>query len=167
MKTILSVLLIFSFSVLKAQNVYPTPKFCFVVYTPPSFTFNFHRPKKDCKSGLGICLRYHLGDYRFVPCNNLQERQGGVSLEKDLVTYLIYLDENHAYFHLPAGLKNYPGFEGGDISTFYIDGDDFLLGNPEEGVAFRLKEGAYPVEESDGHWVAAVDTESVDIQLLQ
>lgn len=167
MKTILSATMLFISSFSFSQDVYPTPQFCFSVFTPPSVTFNFHRPRKDCKSGFSICFRINPGQYGFVRCEKAREQEENVSLENNLVSYMIYLQDNKAYFHFPAALRYASGFTEEDMRYFFIDSEDFVLGDEEQRVAFRCKPGAYPVDERDGRLIAAVDTEPADIRSLK
>lgn len=159
MKKLLFILMVFPSLSLFSQDVYPTPQFCIKVVSGPSFTFNFHRPRKDCKSGLSICMRYSLWEYRLEPCNNVREQSDEVYMENEKVHYSIYLSGEHAYVSLPAELARARGFEGEDMENFHVDDPHLFFRDEKTGMVIRFKEGVYPVSKQDGRLDIRVDTE--------
>lgn len=151
-------MLIFPSLSLFSQDVNPPPRFCFKMVMGPLFTFNFHRPRRDCKSGLSICLRYHPFEYRLEPCNDVREQSDDVYMENEKVHYSIYLTDEYAFVSLPAELAQAPGFEGEDMGNFHVDDPHLFFRDEKTGMIIRFKEGVYPVREQDGRLDIRVDT---------
>lgn len=159
MKYLFIMMMAFPSLAIYSQNIYPPPVFCIRVISEPAFTFNFHRPRKDCKSGLGICLRFSIGEYRLEPCKNIQVQSDEVFMENDKVHFSIRLAGEYAFVSLPADLARAPGFEGEDMGRFHVDGPHLFFRDDKTGMVVRFKEGDYPVIENDGLLKIRVDTE--------
>lgn len=99
--------------------------------------FNFHKPRTNCTSGFGFCLRLSCG----ITCVNCYFKG---SVAGDKVTAYAKMTSTVAELHVPVGLKTAKGFEKTDMSTFEVE-DKSLSFKTSTGIEKLVKGGTYPV----------------------
>lgn len=158
MKKLLFIPLIFFCSLAFAQHEHNQLfQGCIRVIVEPLYTFNFHRPRYDCKSGFGVCFRYNGISTRIVACDKSGEKSGQFAIENDKVYCSLYLENGEAVLHLPPELKQVSDFEGEDMSLFYVDDDQCIFADEKSDLSFRFLEGAYVVEELKDRLIVKID----------
>lgn len=111
--------------------------------------FNFHKPRTDCGSGFGICLRGHweincIRDFVNTYVDDYDKINGG---------YLVTGDTLKLY--IPKGIKNLNGFNDVDFRFFEVEDEAFMIS--EAGITYgHLKGGIYPVIETDNDLVVLI-----------
>lgn len=145
----------FYLSDLNAQGnrIEPCPSgFCSAGVTFVIDQFNFHKPKTDCKSRFGICIRGHW-EANCVPCWS-NYRTG---LENGKVTGWFIIKENKIELHLPLALGQTIEFINEDMTVFYLDDNMLEILNTDGSVNAKLKGGEYPVTIVDNDYVILID----------
>ncbi|MCX6293602.1 MAG: hypothetical protein NT127_04825 [Sphingobacteriales bacterium] len=107
--------------------------------------FNFHKPKTDCTSGFGLCIRLASG----VTCERCL---GKSSLENGKLSVFGKLNEQTVELHFPQEIQNEKGFEDADFKTFEIEDNTFSLIQPD-GKILLIPGGTYPVKQIDNEYV--------------
>lgn len=112
-------------------------------------TFNFHKPRTDCTSGFGLCIRFGVS-FSCMPC------YAKASVKGDMVSSWVKLSDKTAEWHLPAGLKESKGFQKTDMSTFEIE-EKTLSFRSKEGLEKWVKGGIYPVRIVENELLVTMD----------
>lgn len=107
--------------------------------------FNFHKPRTNCTSGFGVCLRFSWG----ISCVSCYYKG---SVAGDKLTAYAKLSNAVAELHVPVGLKDAKGFEKTDMSTFEVE-DKSLSFKTSTGVEKFVRGGIYPVVVSGDEYV--------------
>lgn len=113
------------------------------------------RPKKDCKSGFGLCI---IKPYACIICNfdgtspDCSKCTSAKALNGADAGNLIYLtgefDGTNVVFNLSDIIKSSPDFAGETFTTFTLDYDISLLDPDTDLVKYVLKAGEYPVTDN-------------------
>lgn len=111
--------------------------------------FNLRKPRTDCTSGLGICIRLQLA----VECHPC----GGKSrIEGEQLLLVGQVEQNRVILHLPAGLEDQEGFSLNEQSLFEVEEGDIQLTFPR-GNTRNVRGGAYPLRRGPDGWLVTLD----------
>ena len=118
--------------------------------------FNFHKPRTNCTSGFGLCVRGHI-EYEcgYSDCIGVQKVKTGI--ENDKVIGWFTISENKLEMHLPAQLQNTGEFSTQDLSVFYIDDDMIEVKRSGNILIGKLKGGQYPVVLNNSELIILID----------
>jgi hypothetical protein len=118
---------------------------------------NFHKPRTNCKSGFGLCIRLGGGiSASCILCLNLKSASV-CKMQKGIATCYGEIKNNKLKLHIPAGIKEEAGFTKEDMSTFTVEkGSISFLADGKEKVS---KEGSYPVTLSGAEYIVSIDIE--------
>lgn len=100
-------------------------------------SFNFHKPRTNCTSGFGMCIKFSVSVY----CGSIIGKSY-INLDKTTVTAKV--NSLTAEFHLPIAMKNEKGFEKTDFTKFEVE-DKTLSFKSSTGIEKFVKGGIYPV----------------------
>ena len=114
--------------------------------------FNFHKPRTDCESRFGICLRGHF-QANCAPCWS----NGQTGYKDGKVTGWFKISKNKLELHLPLALGQSKGFINEDMSLFYLDDDTITVLNADGSTNSKLKGGVYTVAISGNDYVILID----------
>ena len=106
--------------------------------------FNFHKPRTDCLSGFGICLRLSPIRFECIPCSNFPS--GPVAFKEDKVTCYVMASEDKLELHLPASLMMDESFQQDSFEYFEIEEDMLPFVRYDAEKIEYAKAGKYPVE---------------------
>lgn len=142
-------------------NPCPPPS-CVVRATLHIDFVNFHKPRTECKTGFGICVKTHLQYTCGYPPNclpgSVNNRQM-LKVENGKVSGYFMLLDGKAEMHLPLSIKSHPEFTSTDLSQFSIEPNTVVFRN-EHGIDFaRAKAGNYPVKNTGYDLVIILDLE--------
>jgi hypothetical protein len=116
-------------------------------------SFNFHKPRTDCKSGFGICVR---GEWRVHCTSNFPPGQTHLSDGKATIWYQI--KDNQLELHLPVALTDEEGFINEDLNSFTIDSNSMSIVT-DDGESKMLRAGDYKVERTETDFIILIDFE--------
>jgi hypothetical protein len=137
-------LLLISIQFANAQTEFERAKDCPPGYIPVlNFNieqFNFHKPRTNCTSGFGLCIRIKVES----GCQAIGSFFAKTSLVGNIVTAWGTIQNGKLSLHIPAGLKKIKGFTESDFKTFTID-DAAILQVTNSKVPLYLTPGNYPV----------------------
>ncbi len=119
-------------------------------------TFNFHKPRTDCKTGFGLCIRGSASS-GCKPCNLFKSMESPAKIENGNVTCYGEVKSGVLEFHIPAAIKIDQNLSAKDISSFTIDKG--ALSVTANGKQLYSKEGTYPVTLSGSEYVVSIDLE--------
>ena len=111
--------------------------------------FNFHKPRTECKSGFGFCLRISAGA-TCVPCISKLS-----SNEKSSVI-AGYLSREILTLHLPKDLREKENET--DFTSFEIEDKFFEIKYPDGNIVY-LKGGTYRVAEENDELLIRIPVE--------
>lgn len=100
-------------------------------------TFNFHKPRTNCTSGFGMCIKFSFSIY----CASIM---GKSSIKSDKTIATAKVNSLSAELHLPVALKYEKGFEKTDFTKFEVE-DRTLSFKSSTGIEKFVKGGIYPV----------------------
>lgn len=100
-------------------------------------TFNLHKPRTNCTSGFGMCIKFSVSVY----CGSTT---GKSYIKSDKTTATAKVNSQTAELHLPVALKYEKGFEKTDFTKFEVE-DKTLSFKASTGVEKFVKSGIYPV----------------------
>jgi hypothetical protein len=156
MKKVLFILALFvtTIQVSQAQKQKPT--------CPPGYTatgaqynidkFNFHKPRTDCASGFGICIKGHWT----VNCTQTSPTSR-ITPTNSVDFWYKLTSTNQLELHLPASIASLPEYVNEDTTTFYVEDNSTEL-KDGAGVTFAtLKDGAYTVTTVGSELVIVID----------
>lgn len=113
--------------------------------------FNFHKPRTECKSGFGICLRISAGA-TCIPCLNKITSND----KSSVITG--YLSKEMATLHLPKSLQKEQIEKESDFRFFEIEEKTIEITYPDGSVMY-LKGGSYPVTEENNELLVRIPVE--------
>lgn len=99
--------------------------------------FNFHKPRTNCESGFGLCIRIASG----IACKPCYYKS---SITGTKVNAWAKITGGNAELHIPLVLKKQKGFEKTDFSVFEIEAGTVSFVT-ESGKQYFAKAGKYPV----------------------
>lgn len=118
---------------------------------------NFHKPKTDCNSGFGFCMRVEKMTVGCMPCSG-----SGVMvprMEGDGVNGYFLYDCGQMKLHLPRQLAEDEMFRNEKTDYFEIEDRAIRLSGDNAGKDVWVKGGSYPVEIIGEELVIPVDVE--------
>ncbi len=119
--------------------------------------FNFHKPRTDCKSKFGLCIKGGQAQTVCVPAQNWQQYKIGLSNGKVAVLGLI--QEGQLELHIPVALKDQEGFKGEVMTEFTLDADALTILDSNGKTYAALKTGTYAVKVSGEHYIIVIPFE--------
>ena len=127
--------------------------------TQASYVFdqvNFHKPRTNCTSGFGLCIRGHV-EYEcgYGDCIGVQVFR--TRIENDKVYGWFNISGNKFELHVPLQLQNSDDFRNQDLSIFYIDDDMIEIIRSDNTSIGKLKGGQYPVVLNNNDLVIIID----------
>ena len=114
--------------------------------------FSFHKPRTNCRSGFGICLKGHW-EAHCVPCWS----KGQTNYDDEKVTGWFKISKSKLELHLPLALGQSKQFINENMSIFYLDDDFIMILNEDGSKNCRLKGGEYTVAISGNDYVILID----------
>jgi hypothetical protein len=149
---LLLLMLLIGFTFIHAQKSCPPGQIVVgVVYQIE--TLNFHKPRTDCKSGFGFCLR---GDAH-VHCTSINFPHQ-TSLRDGKATIWYQIKDNQFELHLPIALKDEEDFINEDLNSFTIDSNSISI-VADDGESMMLRAGDYKVERTETDFIILIDFE--------
>src|SRR5512138_1831072 len=140
-------------SLAQAGRIDPCPPgYCSNGITFTVEQFNFHKPRTDCQSRFGICLKGQWSAH-CVPCWS----NGKTSYENGKVTGWFKISGGKVELHLPLALGQAKEFMSEDMSVFYIDDDTITILNEDGSKNGQLKGGEYTVTIIGDDYVVQID----------
>jgi hypothetical protein len=137
-------LLLISVQFVNAQSEFERAKECPPGYIPVlNFNieqFNFHKPRTNCTSGFGLCIKIKVES----GCQAIGNFFLKTQLAGNTVTAWGSIQNGKLSLHIPAGLKKLKGYTEADFKTFTID-DPSILQVTNSKVPLYLTPGSYPV----------------------
>ena len=112
-------------------------------------TFNFHKPRTNCTSGFGLCIRYGAG----IRCYYCDKK---TSLNGTKVTAWVNMIKDKAELHLPLAIKEDKEFVNTDLSVFEVE-DKMVSFTSKDGLEKWVKGGIYPVSKTTTDLVITLD----------
>ena len=109
---------------------------------------NFHKPKTDCTTGFGFCVRIASG----ITCERCL---GKSTIENGIINVYGKLNEHNIELHIPQEIQNEKGFEDADFKTFDIEDNNFSL-LQADGKPILVPGGSYPVTQIDNEFVVEI-----------
>lgn len=100
-------------------------------------TFNFHKPRTNCLSGFGMCIKFSVSLY-------CASTTGKSYIKNDKTIATAKINSQTVELHLPVTLKYEKGFEKTDFTKFEIE-DKILSFKSSAGIEKFVKGGVYPV----------------------
>lgn len=100
-------------------------------------TFNFHKPRTNCTSAFGMCIKFSFSVY-------CASATGKSYINSDKTTATAKVNSQTVELHLPVGLKYEKGFEKTDFTKFEVE-DKTLSFKSSTGIEKFVKGGVYPV----------------------
>ena len=100
-------------------------------------TLSFHKPRTNCTSGFGICIKFSVSVY----CGS---DMGKSYIKSDKTTATAKVSSQTVELHLPVSLKYEKGFEKTDFTKFEVE-DKTLNFKSSTGIEKLVKGGIYPV----------------------
>jgi hypothetical protein len=110
--------------------------------------FNFHKPRTNCTSGFGLCVRFNAG-VECSPCF------GKSSLTGTKVKVWAKLSNHSATLHIPKSLQTQKGFETVKFSQFELE-DQALSFSFPNGAKRSVRGGTYSVTAVGDEWVIQI-----------
>ncbi len=125
--------------------------------------FNFHKPRTNCQTGFGLCLRSHWEYTCGFPPYCLGQVNTGyrpeTKIENGKVSGWFSIVNGKLELHLPVALETANSFQNTDFSTFHLDPDMIYLKNDQGAGIGKLKGGAYPVKKREQEFFVVIDLE--------
>ncbi len=115
--------------------------------------FNFHKPRTNCTSGFGLCVK---GRWK-VKCGYAFPSFPRIEDEKVIIAYKV--TDNKLELHLPVDLADDPEFKEVDMTTFSIGADQVQLTDEKGNVVAVLKEGDYAVTRTETELIVLIEIE--------
>ncbi len=112
-------------------------------------TFNFHKPRTNCTSGFGLCIRLGFT----TSCGYCNDRS---VIKGDKVKVWANLSGKKAEIHLPVALQSARGFEKTDMSTFEVE-EKTISFTSKDGVERWVKGGSYPVAKNGDEFIVVLN----------
>lgn len=119
--------------------------------------FNFHKPRTNCTSGFGVCIKLHIEPV-CVPCafgysgGNLKT---GISNGK-LTGWWKFTDDK-IELHLPASIQQAKGYQRTDFSSFEVAEQSIFINKSDKTNFAVVKAGEYKVIKMDEDLVIYLD----------
>ena len=110
--------------------------------------FNFHKPKTNCTSGFGLCIRFASG----VICERCL---GKSTIENGKINVYGKLNEQNIELYFPQEIQHEKGFENADFNNFEIE-DNMLSLMSAEGKTILIPGGNYPVKQIENEFVVEI-----------
>jgi hypothetical protein len=110
--------------------------------------FNFHKPRTNCTSGFGLCVRFNTG-VECRPCF------GKSSLTGTKVRVWAKLSNQSVTLHLPKSIQTQKGFQSVNFSQFELE-DQALSFSFPNGTKRAVRGGSYPVSAVGDEWVIQI-----------
>ncbi|NOT51023.1 MAG: hypothetical protein HOP10_07075 [Chitinophagaceae bacterium] len=123
--------------------------------------FNFHKPRTECKSGFGFCVKGHW-EYScgFYPnCVGTINTGKAAKIENGKAFCWFNIVDGKLELHIPLELEKLEEYQDVDFSVFTIDTDMIFLKNDQGKVVAKAKEGDYPVKKTEEEFVIIIDLE--------
>jgi hypothetical protein len=117
-------------------------------------TFNFHKPRTECQSGFGLCIRGTWGS-DCKPCYSYKGAGEPVKIENGIVRCRGEIKNGKLELHIPAAIKTEQRLSDAEVSTFSMD--DASISISCNGQTLQNKKGDYPVLFSENEFVVSVD----------
>ena len=118
--------------------------------------FNFHKPRTECTSQFGVCLK----TTKIIVCQSATTTISLPYLRGQTAHCFVTIREGMATLYLPLSLKEDPEYSEGDLSRFYVEERMVSFKNEDDSWIVYLKEGEYEVEETDKALVIKIPVES-------
>jgi len=116
---------------------------------------NFHRPRTDCQSGFGICLKISPIYFSCMPCG--QNTEFTPAEQKGMVNFSVSVECGKAEIHLPLTLGADEEFKEEKMDVFEIEDETLQLSSEKNEQVFWVKGGTYPVYVKNGEYVIPVE----------
>ena len=100
-------------------------------------TFNLHKPRTNCMSGFGMCIKFSVSVY-------CASTTGKSYIKTDKTIATAKVNSQTAELHLPVALKYEKSFEKTDFTKFEVE-DKTLSFRSSTGIEKFVKGGVYPV----------------------
>ncbi|MCP9753029.1 hypothetical protein EGI32_18920 [Ferruginibacter sp. HRS2-29] len=117
-------------------------------------TFNFHRPRTDCKTGFGLCIKGRQ-ESGCRPCAS--KTPVGTKIENGKATCIAEVKNGKLELRIPAGIKTSASLDASDMSDFTLDKG--VLNGIVDGKFKTNREGTYPVKLIENEYVVLIDLE--------
>lgn len=125
------------------------PGFCpSLVYTLE--TFNFHKPRTNCTSGFGLCIRIGIR----TRCSMCDAK---ATLRDNMVSAVFLQKGTKVEVRLPLALRSAKGFEKTDMSVFELEEKTLSIVSPD-GKEVWVKGGIYPVARTETEYIIMMET---------
>jgi hypothetical protein len=112
---------------------------------------NFHKPRTNCESGFGLCLKISKITVGCQPC--LGGKSVGSNLEGNNVTGYIKSSCGEVEMHLPLALADDEMFKGEKLTEFEMEEGAIEIPVPDSEKPVWIKGGTYPVYEKENELV--------------
>lgn len=99
--------------------------------------FNFHKPRTNCTSGFGLCIKFSLS----ITCTEIIPK---TTVSANTVNAWVNLTSTNAELHVPLEIRNYSDFQTEKLSSFEVENYTVSFVN-SAGVQKWVKGGIYPV----------------------
>jgi hypothetical protein len=116
---------------------------------------NFHKPRTDCKSGFGLCIRLGQLEIRAIPCDD--ESTSNDLSDGGAIRFYAEWDGSRVLFRFPEQLIQPDNLKPEDFGTFSITEDELPIMNGRSDEVVFLRAGDYPVERKSGELLVSVD----------
>jgi hypothetical protein len=115
--------------------------------------FNFHKPRTDCQSKFGLCIRGHLGPH-CVPCFGGAPYKG---INNGKVSGWYNINGSKLELHIPSAIQDADGFRGEDLTIFEVDDNAVTIFKADKTVFGYLKGGKYTVKKVNDELIVLLD----------
>ncbi len=146
MKTVLFFVSFCCYTQLMAQISGPCP--CGYALTIEASKFNFHKPRTDCTSGFGLCVRIRGLKLECYPCYS--KNTGFAEINGDLVRGYVHFEGNHSELVLPASLLEDQAITYDENQIFSLEDGSIVIEKENESAELSSIGGDYPFEIKDG-----------------
>ena len=128
------------------------PPGCTLVLTYTFTTFNFHKPRTNCESGFGLCIKGVPG----TRCNCGWYRPT-TSIEKGEVKTELRIEGDKAYFYIPYALKQLDEYKNENTDSFTLSEENAAIINADGKTVATMKPGEYVTKIEGDNFVVVID----------
>jgi hypothetical protein len=128
------------------------PPGCTVVVGYTVTFLNFHKPRTDCKSGFGLCIKGYISNhcicFPFKPVT---------SIEAGNVKGVGKIENGKFYLYIPYALKELDEYKNENTNLFTLGEENSELVTADGKILARLVPGDYETKVEDGNFVIRID----------
>ena len=119
-------------------------------------TFNFHKPRTDCKTGFGLCIRGGINS-GCGACNTYRDGDDATRISDGTVYGWGQINNNKIELHIPIEIKADLNLSDSETSTFSLDRGALTFTTNNK--TYTNKQGVFPVEIRENDLVVLIDME--------